>query len=107
MPRPTGNKERWIAMSEYYWNYDEVDDMPEPETESEDTGLFNCKAVKEALDSLLMKRSMLKQIFETARWKFFADNSAGQKILKVMDLLHERYPDNRIIGRIWFFCLPF
>lgn len=59
------------------------------------------------IKNLLGMWSRRKQIFETARWQFFTDNPTGQKILKVMDLLHERYPDNRIIGRIWFYCLPF
>lgn len=96
-------------MRDYYYGsyYDDIDDMPELETESEHNRLFNFKAVKETLDSLLVKWSMRKQIFETARWKFFGDNPTGQKIMAVMDNLHKRYPDNQIIGRIWFYCLPF
>ena len=44
---------------------------------------------------------------ETVRWQFFADNPAGRKILALAEKLRNRYPENRLIETIWYWCLPF
>lgn len=44
---------------------------------------------------------------DSRRWKFFAYNPVGGKILNFVDGLHDRYPENKIIRRVWLFCLPF
>ena len=60
-------------MRDYYYGsyYDDVDDMPDMESEKEHTGLFigkvleTAETVKAALETLLMNWSMRRQIFET------------------------------------------
>ncbi len=44
---------------------------------------------------------------DSHRWKFFAYNPVGGKVLNLVDRLHDKHPDNRIIQRVWLFCLPF
>ena len=53
-----------------------------------------------------MKRRILYKL-DTIRWQFFGYNPVGCKILDIVDKLHNRFPENGIIYKVWFFCLPF
>lgn len=48
-----------------------------------------------------------KQTLDIARWEFFAYTRLGKALCDAATALAVRYPKNRLVGRIWTFCLPF
>lgn len=48
-----------------------------------------------------------KQTLEMARWHFFAYTRLGKAISDAATELAVRYPKNKLVGRIFTFCLPF
>lgn len=53
------------------------------------------------------KKRLIAYQLETYRWNFFDRNPVGKKILTIADQLHDQFPQNGIIKRLWDFCLPF
>lgn len=55
----------------------------------------------------MKRRYNISYKLDTIRQEFFGYNPVGCKILDIMDKLHNRFPENGIIYKVWFFCLPF
>lgn len=55
----------------------------------------------------MKRRCNISYKLDTIRQEFFGYNPVGCKILDIVDKLHNKFPENGIIYKVWFFCLPF
>ena len=57
--------------------------------------------------SIRWRVNQILYCLDTARWRFFAYNPLGARILDAVDRLHSKYPESAVVHKLWIQCLPF